>query len=161
MCLELPFDKVRSLVLFITVKENTHDHNTVVMQQIAVTHHSEPAPLWHHKHDTNTSEVVTNLQTRERGGWQTGSILCLASEQLLVPNRDHKCSLWTARPAAARRSSLREEETWVGGRLAWPRGSICSLKSWIVLRDPDSCSKVGRVFVIWVLVGWTSGHELI
>ena len=63
--------------------------------------------------------------------WWTGSILCLAREQLSGGNRDHKSSVSTATPAAARRGSE------PGGDARWADAS-CGERAPSATSSPDS-----------------------
>ncbi len=104
--------------------------------------HHQTAP-WH-QHDINTSEIITNPPHTRVWKWQTGSILCLAWEQLLEGNRDHESSVSTATLAAALRCSMQ------GGDQSWADAS-CSEKA------PSAPSSLGWFFIIRLILKMRPG----
>lgn len=113
-----------------------------------MTHYSliQPLPTPEMRH-IRDHQQITHARMCE---WQTGSILCLAWEQLLVWNWDHKSSLSTATPAAAPRCSMQGRRPELGGcRVWWKKISICSHKSWTIVKEQILLWKVACFFVIF------------
>lgn len=90
-----------------------------------MTRHFITKPLLDFTNVTQTHHQPPDIRLWK---WQTGSILCLAWEQLLGGNRDHKSSLSAATPAAALNAKCREE-TWVASRVEKAPSAPSSLGS--------------------------------